>query len=54
VHSLKANKSATENFSAGGGINYKLKGKMTAKLDYAYTNLGYLESVHRFTLGLGF
>ncbi len=54
VHSLKANKSAMDNFSAGGGINYKIKGKMTAKLDYAYTNLGFLESVHRFTLGLGF
>jgi len=54
VHSMKGNKSAMDNFSAGGGINYKLKGKMTAKLDYAYTNLGYLESVHRFTLGLGF
>jgi opacity protein-like surface antigen len=54
VHSMKANKSAMDNFSAGAGLNHKFMGKMTAKLDYAYTNLGYLESVHRFTLGLGF
>jgi hypothetical protein len=54
VHTLNTNKSAMDNFSAGAGINYKLKGKMTARLDYAYTNMGYLESVHRFTLGLGF
>lgn len=51
---IKANKSNLDNFSAGAGINYKLKGTMTAKLDYAYTNMGYLESAHRFTLGLGF
>jgi opacity protein-like surface antigen len=51
---FNAYKTNLDNFSAGAGINYKLTGKMTAKLDYAYTNMGYLESAHRFTLGLGF
>ncbi len=54
AHVINGNKSNMDNFSAGAGFNHKLTGKMTAKLDYAYTSQGYLESVHRFTLGLGF
>lgn len=51
---VNAFKSSLDNFSAGAGINYRLMGKMTAKLDYAYTNMGYLESAHRFTLDIRF
>lgn len=53
VKSFEANK-GLNNLSMGAGIIYKLKGTMVAKVDYAYTNLGFLENAHRFTLGLGF
>lgn len=46
-------KSATENLSAGMGIT-KVVGTNKVSIDYAYTNKGYLENVHRFSLGLGF
>lgn len=46
-------KSSTDNLSAGVGIGRKL-GMSKINVDYAYTNMGYLENVHRFSLGLGF
>jgi hypothetical protein len=46
-------KGSLDNFSAGAGIGRKM-GASKISIDYAYTNKGYLENVHRFSLGLGF
>lgn len=46
-------KSAADNMSAGIGISRRF-GASRISVDYAYTNMGYLENVHRFSLGLGF
>lgn len=48
-----ARKSGMDNVNFGGGLNYTMKG-LTAKIDYSYTNLGFLENAHRITLGLQF
>ena len=47
-------KDGEESLTAGFGINYNLRGFVTFKLDYAFTNFGILENVHRFTIGLQF
>lgn len=41
-------------FTAGAGLSYKLSSKTRVKIDYAFADFGLLDSVHRFTLGLGF
>lgn len=46
-------KSGMDNFSAGLGLTRSF-GAAKISVDYAYTNLGYLENAHRFSLGLGF
>lgn len=46
-------KSAMDNVSAGMGVS-KTLGASKFNVDYAYTNMGYLENVHRFSVGLGF
>jgi hypothetical protein len=46
-------KGGLDNLSAGAGISRKL-GVSKLNFDYAYTNKGYLENVHRFSMGLGF
>ncbi|MCU0607386.1 MAG: PorV/PorQ family protein [Candidatus Edwardsbacteria bacterium] len=46
-------KSGLDNFSAGLGLMRNF-GAAKISVDYAYTNLGYLENAHRFSLGLGF
>lgn len=46
-------KSGMDNFSAGIGLSRSF-GNARINVDYAYTNLGYLENAHRFSLGLGF
>lgn len=43
----------TGGFSAGGGIKFAL-GNYTLKLDYGYHDFGYLQNVHRFSLGFNF
>ncbi len=42
-----------DNVSAGMGIA-KQMGATKINIDYAYTNMGYLDNVHRFSMGLGF
>ena len=46
-------KTGLENFSAGLGLSRNF-GTAKISVDYAYSNLGYLENAHRFSLGLGF
>lgn len=46
-------KGAMDNFSAGAGIARKL-GVSKINVDYAFSNKGYLENIHRFSMGLGF
>jgi long-subunit fatty acid transport protein len=46
-------KSGMDNFSAGLGLSRNF-GTAKISVDYAFTNLGYLENTHRFSLGLGF
>lgn len=46
-------KSSTDNLSAGLGISRRI-GATKINVDYAYTNMGYLENVHRFSVNLGF
>lgn len=46
-------KGGMDNMSAGMGISRRF-GPSKISVDYAYTNMGYLENVHRFSLGLGF
>lgn len=46
-------KGSLDNVSAGLGISRRF-GASRISVDYAYTNMGYLENVHRFSLGLGF
>jgi len=53
-HNRPAKKGSTDNLCAGAGINYKLGKRMAVKFDYAYTDMGWLVSTHRFTLGLEF
>ncbi len=43
----------TGGFSAGGGIKFVL-GNHTLKLDYGYHDFGFLQNVHRFSLGFNF
>ncbi len=43
-----------EGLSFGAGVNYKLLGKTTIKIDYAYQDFGVLKEVQLFTIGLGF
>lgn len=46
-------KGGADNMSAGMGISRRF-GASKVSVDYAYTNMGYLENIHRFSLGLGF
>ncbi len=46
-------KTGMENLSAGLGLARSFGGARI-NVDYAYTNLGYLDNAHRFSLGLGF
>lgn len=46
-------KSSTDNMSAGVGISRRM-GATRVNVDYAYTNMGVLENVHRFSVNLGF
>lgn len=46
-------KSGLDNFCAGLGLMRSF-GAAKINVDYAFTNLGYLENAHRFSLGLGF
>jgi long-subunit fatty acid transport protein len=46
-------KSGMDNFSFGAGLCRSF-GTAKISVDYAYSNLGYLENAHRFSLGLGF
>ncbi len=46
-------KSALDNMSAGLGISRRF-GASRISVDYAYSNMGYLENVHRLSLGFGF
>ena len=46
-------KSGMDNVSAGMGIAKRI-GATKVNIDYAYTNMGHLENVHRFSMGLGF
>jgi len=43
-----------EGFTIGGGINYKLFGSFTIRMDYAYADFGRLAGVQRYTLFLQF
>jgi hypothetical protein len=43
-----------EGLSFGAGVNYRLFGKTTIKIDYAYQDFGVLQDVQLFTIGLGF
>jgi hypothetical protein len=49
-----AKKSSTDNLSAGAGLDYKLGKRVGMKLDYSYSDMGWLINAHRFTLGLEF
>ena len=40
-------------FSVGGGVKFPFS-KYTLKVDYGYFHFGFLENVHRFSLGLSF
>ena len=46
-------KSSMDNVSFGLGLSRNF-GASRINIDYAYTNLGYLENAHRFSLGIGF
>jgi len=46
-------KGALDNVSAGLGVSRRF-GTAKISIDYAYTNKGYLENIHRVSLGLGF
>jgi long-subunit fatty acid transport protein len=46
-------KTGMENFSAGLGLSRNF-GTAKISVDYAFTNLGYLDNTHRLSLGLGF
>ncbi len=43
-----------EGLTFGGGLRYPLAGTTQVKLDYAYSDWGRLEYVHRFSMGLEF
>jgi len=43
----------TGGFSAGGGVRFGL-GNHNLKLDYGYHDFGYLDNIHRFSLGFNF
>ncbi|MBP7460972.1 MAG: PorV/PorQ family protein [Candidatus Delongbacteria bacterium] len=47
-------KDSEEGFSAGGGICYRVMGNVLLKLDYAYTQFGDLNDIHRFAMTLSF
>ncbi|MEW5923908.1 MAG: PorV/PorQ family protein [Candidatus Zixiibacteriota bacterium] len=44
----------SDGFTAGGGLVLPISGNMDLSVDYAYQEFGYLNEVHRFTLGLVF
>jgi len=46
-------KGGMDNLSAGAGISRRM-GMSKINVDYAFSNKGYLENIHRFSLGLGF
>lgn len=46
-------KSSMDNLNGGFGLSRRV-GATRVNVDYAYTNLGYLENAHRISLGLGF
>jgi hypothetical protein len=48
------NEYSEEGLSFGVGVNYKLFGKTTIKIDYAYEDFGVLNDVQLFTIGLAF
>jgi len=43
-----------EGLTFGGGLRYPLAGVTAVKIDYAYSDWGHLEYVHRFSMGLEF
>ncbi|RMG64897.1 MAG: hypothetical protein D6715_09035 [Calditrichaeota bacterium] len=48
------NVGTTGRFSLGGGIDYYRPGRMGIRVDYAFSDWGPLNSVHRFSIGLVF
>lgn len=47
-------KDSEEGFSAGCGLNYPIMSTVMLKLDYAYTQFGDLNEIHRFAMSLNF
>ncbi|MCF7740179.1 MAG: PorV/PorQ family protein [Candidatus Marinimicrobia bacterium] len=47
-------KDGEESLAAGAGINYQIRNLATIKLDYAYSDFGILNDVHRFSISLKF
>lgn len=45
---------AVNGLTLGGGVDYYQRGQMGFRVDYAYSDWGPFESVHRFSLGLTF
>jgi len=44
----------SDGFTAGGGLVLPIGNEVDLSVDYAYQDFGYLNEVHRFTLGLAF
>ncbi len=43
-----------ESFAVGGGIHYGIRGFASMNFDYAFSDFGILNNVHRFSIGLSF
>lgn len=43
-----------ESFAMGGGIHYGIRGFASLNFDYAFSDFGILNNVHRFSIGLSF
>jgi len=43
-----------ETIAVGGGIHYSIRGFASLHFDYAYSDFGILNNVHRFSIGLSF
>ncbi|MDZ7261140.1 MAG: PorV/PorQ family protein [candidate division KSB1 bacterium] len=43
-----------EGLTCGAGLNYKLRGAFTLRIDYGYEDFGVLKNVQMFTVGLSF
>ncbi len=44
----------SDGFTAGGGLRLPIGGNMDLSVDYAYQDFGWLNQVHRFSIGLAF